>query len=74
MNVEVTVPEEHVGDVIGGLNTRRGRVEDISDRGDRKVVTALVPLQRMFGYATELRSVTQGRGLYTMLFASYDHV
>ncbi len=72
MAVEVTVPEEAVGDIIAGVNTRRGRVEDIADKSGTKVVTALVPLQRMFGYSTELRNLTQGRGVYDMRFSHYD--
>ena len=72
MACEVNVPDEFLGDVIGSLNARRGRVDDIEDRGPRKIVRAHVPLQRMFGYSTELRSVTQGRGQYAMHFAHYD--
>ncbi|MFT7621051.1 MAG: elongation factor G [Myxococcota bacterium] len=72
MSVEITVPDENVGDVIGGVNTRRGRVDNIEDRGKTKVVTASVPLQRMFGYSTEIRNLTQGRGVYDMRFSHYD--
>ena len=72
MEVEVSVPEEFLGDAIGSLNTRRGRIEDVEARGERRVVTALVPLQRMFGYTTELRSFSQGRGVYSMQFKQYD--
>ena len=74
MDVEVTVAEESVGEIIGGINARRGRIENIVDRGDTKVVEARVALQRMFGYTTELRSVTQGRGAYSMVFNCYDRV
>ena len=72
MTVEITVPDENVGEIIGGINARGGRVEDIDDRGTRKTVEALVPLRAMFGYATELRSLTQGRGVYSMQFHAYD--
>ena len=72
MATEVNVPEEFMGEVIGSLNARRGRVDNIEDRGGRKIVTAHVPLQRMFGYSTELRSITQGRAQYAMHFAQYD--
>ncbi len=72
MTVEITVPDENVGEIIGGVNARGGRVEDIDDRGTRKTVEALVPLRSMFGYATELRSLTQGRGVYSMQFHAYD--
>jgi elongation factor G len=72
MAAEITVPDEHVGEIIGGVNSRRGRIEEIEDRGEVKVVSAMVPLQRMFGYATELRSLTQGRGVYAMRFSHYD--
>ena len=74
MKVEITVPDDHVGEVIGGINARRGRVDDIEDRGDRKVVSAVVPLQKMFGYSTELRSLSQGRGVYSMQFHAFDRV
>ncbi len=72
MHAEITVPDEALGEVISGVNSRRGRVEDIIDRGVTKVVEAMVPLQRMFGYTTELRSVSQGRGVYVMRFSHYD--
>jgi elongation factor G len=74
MSVEVTVPDDHVGEVIGGINARRGRVENILDRGDRKVVSAIVPLEKMFGYSTELRSISQGRGVFSMQFHAYDRI
>jgi len=72
MEVEITVPDEHVGEIIGGVNSRRGRIEDIADRQGVKVIAAMVPLQQMFGYSTELRSLTQGRGVYSMRFSHYD--
>ncbi|GIU91309.1 MAG: elongation factor G [Acidimicrobiia bacterium] len=72
--VEVVTPEEYLGEVIGDLNARRGEVEGISQRGNAHVVRALVPLAEMFGYATDLRSKTQGRATYTMLFHSYRDV
>ena len=72
MAVEVVVPEEYMGDVIGNLSSRRGRVQGMEPRGGAQVVRAEVPLKEMFGYATELRSMTQGRASYTMQFAHYD--
>lgn len=74
MKVEVTVPEEYMGDVIGDLNSRRGRIEGMDDRAGAKVVRAHVPLSDMFGYSTTLRSKTQGRGVYAMEFDHYDFV
>ena len=74
MKVEVTVPEEYMGDVMGDLNSKRGRIQQMSDRGSVKVIDALVPLAEMFGYATNLRSMTQGRGNYTMEFDHYEEV
>ena len=74
MEVEVVVPEEYMGDVIGDLNARRGKVTGILPRKDAQVVEALVPLAEMFGYATRLRSLTQGRAIYTMQFHHYDLV
>jgi len=74
MKVEATVPEEYMGDVMGDLNSKRGRIQQMSDRGNAKVVDALVPLAEMFGYATNLRSMTQGRGNYTMEFDHYEEV
>jgi elongation factor G len=72
--VEVVVPEEFMGDVIGDLNRRRGRVHGMEARGNAQVVTGSVPLSEMFGYATDLRSNTQGRATYTMVFESYEEV
>jgi elongation factor G len=74
MKVEVITPEDFMGDVIGDLNSRRGRVEQMSDRAEVKVVDAFVPLATMFGYATELRSMTQGRASYVMEFDHYAEV
>ncbi|MCL0043538.1 elongation factor G [Peptococcaceae bacterium] len=74
MKVEVIVPEEYMGDVMGDINSRRGRIESMDQRGNSRVVTAYVPLAEMFGYATDLRSRTQGRGQYTMQFARYEEV
>jgi elongation factor G len=74
MNVEVVVPEEYMGDVIGDLNARRGKIRGMEDRAGAKVVLAYVPLAAMFGYATDLRSRTQGRATFTMQFAFYDDV
>ena len=74
MNVEVVVPNEYMGDVMGDLNGRRGRIRGMEDRAGAKVVLAQVPLAEMFGYATDLRSRTQGRATFTMQFAFYDDV
>ena len=74
MRVEVTMPEEYMGDVIGDLNSRRGRVEGMEDIGGGKMVKAFVPLAEMFGYSTDLRSKTQGRGNYSMFFDKYEPV
>ena len=74
MAVEVVTPEEYMGDVIGDLSSRRGKVEGMEQRGTSQVVRALVPLADMFGYATDLRSRTQGRATYTMQFSAYHQV
>jgi elongation factor G len=74
MAVEVVVPEEFMGDVMGNLSSRRGQIQGMEDRAGAKVVTAKVPLKEMFGYATDLRSMTQGRANYTMQFSHYDPV
>jgi len=74
MRVEVTVPDEYMGDVIGDLNSRRGRIEATDDINGSKMITAYVPLAEMFGYATALRSRTQGRGAYSMFFHAYEQV
>jgi elongation factor G len=74
MAVEVVTPEEYLGDVLGDLNARRGKIEGMNPRKDAQVVNAMVPLSEMFGYATILRSMTQGRALYTMQFSHYEQV
>jgi len=74
MRVEVVTPEEFLGDVMGDLNARRGRIEGMERRGNTQVVRARVPLAEMFGYATDLRSMTQGRASYTMFFSHYEPV
>ncbi len=74
MKVETTVPEEYMGDVIGDINSRRGRIEGITAQSGAQVVKAYVPLAEMFGYATDLRSMTQGRGVYTMQISHYEEV
>jgi elongation factor G len=72
MDVEVVVPEEYMGDVMADLNSRRGKVGGMFRRSDAQVIAARVPLAEMFGYATTLRSLTQGRAVYTMQFARYE--
>ena len=74
MKVEVTMPEEYMGDVIGDINSRRGRIEGMEDIGGGKMVKGFVPLAEMFGYSTDLRSRTQGRGNYSMFFEKYEQV
>ena len=74
MKVEVTMPEEYMGDVIGDINSRRGRIEGMDDIGGGKMIKAYVPLAEMFGYSTDLRSKTQGRGNYSMFFEKYEQV
>ena len=74
MRVEVTIPEEYMGDVIGDINSRRGRIEGMDDIASGKMVRAFVPLSEMFGYSTDLRSRTQGRGNYSMFFEKYEPV
>ena len=74
MKVEVTMPEEYMGDVIGDINSRRGRIEGMDDIGGGKMVRGFVPLSEMFGYSTDLRSKTQGRGNYSMFFEKYEPV
>jgi elongation factor G len=74
MKVEVTMPEEYMGDVIGDINSRRGRIEGMDDLGGGKIVRGYVPLAEMFGYSTDLRSRTQGRGNYSMFFEKYEQV
>jgi elongation factor G len=74
MKVEVVTPEEYMGDVIGDLNSRRGQISSMDDRGNAKVIAAMVPLSNMFGYINNLRSMSQGRAQYTMVFDHYDPV
>ena len=74
MKVEVVTPEEYMGDIIGDLNSRRGQISNMEDRGNAKVVSALVPLASMFGYINTLRSMSQGRAQYTMTFDHYSPV
>ncbi|MDA8339954.1 MAG: elongation factor G [Nitrospiraceae bacterium] len=74
MSVEVVTPEEYMGDVIGDLNSRRGKIQSMEKRGSAQIIKAMVPLSEMFGYATDLRSKTQGRATYTMQFSHYEDV
>jgi elongation factor G len=72
MEVEVVTPEEYMGDVMGDLNSRRGKITGMTPRKDAQVIRSLVPLSEMFGYSTVLRSMTQGRAIYTMELSHYD--
>src|SRR4030095_5799854 len=74
MDVEVVTPEEYMGAIVGDLNSRRGRIASMEARGSSQVIRATVPLGQMFGYATEMRSMTQGRATYTMQFSRYEEV
>ncbi|UQN05166.1 elongation factor G [Deinococcus sp. QL22] len=74
MRVEVTVPDDYMGDIIGDLNSRRGQIQGMEARGNAQIVRAFVPLSEMFGYATDMRSMTQGRASYSMFFAHYSQV
>ena len=74
MKVEVTVPEEYMGDVIGDINSRRGRMEGMEARNGNQIIRGFIPLSEMFGYATDLRSKTQGRGTYSMEPSHYEEV
>ena len=74
MKVEVVTPEEYMGDIIGDLNSRRGQVSSMEDRGNAKVITALVPLANMFGYINPLRSMSSGRAQFSMVFDRYEAV
>ena len=74
MKVDVTVPEEYMGDVIGDINSRRGKIEGMEARSNAQLIHAYVPLAEMFGYATDLRSKTQGRGIYGMEMHHYEAV
>jgi elongation factor G len=72
MDVEVITPEDYMGDVMGDLSSRRGKIEGMTARSDAQVIKAAVPLSEMFGYATVLRSMSQGRAIYSMQFARYE--
>jgi elongation factor G len=74
MKVDVTVPEEYMGDVMGDINKRRGKIEGMEDQNNAKIIHSYVPLAEMFGYATDLRSKTQGRGIYSMEVHHYEPV
>jgi elongation factor G len=74
MAVEVVTPEEYMGDVIGNINSRRGQIEGMEPRGNSQVIRARVPLSEMFGYATDVRTMSQGRATYTMQFENYQEV
>ena len=74
MRVEVVVPEDYMGDVIGDINSRRGKIEGMEPRNNMQVIRGFVPLDQMFGYATDLRSKTQGRGTYVMQFSHYEEL
>jgi elongation factor G len=74
MKVEVVTPEDYMGDIIGDLNSRRGQVTGMDQRGNARVITAMVPLASMFGYVNTLRSMSQGRAQYTMFFDKYGDV
>jgi elongation factor G len=74
MNVEVVVPEAYMGDVLGDLSARRGKIGGMTQRGEAQVIAATVPLSEMFGYSTKLRSMSQGRAVYSMEFAHYEEV
>ncbi len=74
MRVEVVVPEKFMGDITGNLNSKRGQIDGIEDRGMNKAIEAKVPLAEMFGYVTQLRSLTEGRGTATMEFHHYEPV
>src|SRR5439155_2333435 len=74
MSVEIVVPDEYMGPVVGDINSRRGRIEGLELRGTTQIIKAMVPLSDMFGYATDIRSRTQGRGSFTMHFGKYEEV
>ncbi|MFQ6614220.1 MAG: elongation factor G, partial [Fidelibacterota bacterium] len=74
MNVEIVTPEEYLGDVMGDINSRRGKVVTMGQRRDAQVISATVPLSQMFGYATDLRSITQGRAVFHMEFSHHQQV
>jgi elongation factor G len=72
MSVEISVPQEYMGDVMGDISARRGRIEGTEEQGGARIIRGFVPLGEMFSYATDLRSKTQGRGVYVMQFAQYE--
>ena len=74
MKVEVITPDEYMGDIMGDLSSRRGKIEGMTQRADAQVIRAMVPLSEMFGYATSMRSMTQGRALYNMETSHYEEV
>jgi len=74
MKVEISTPEEYMGDVLGDVNAKRGQINEMSDRGMAKIISAFVPLSEMFGYSTALRSNSQGRATYAMEFSHYSPV
>jgi elongation factor G len=74
MSVEVVTPSDYMGDVIGDLSSRRGKIQGMDQRGEAQVINAMVPLSEMFGYSTNLRSMSQGRAVYSMQFAHYEEV
>jgi elongation factor G len=74
MRVEIETPEDYMGDVIGDSNKRRGQIQSMDDRAGVKLVVALIPLSEMFGYSTDLRSMSQGRATYSMIFDNYSEV
>jgi elongation factor G len=74
MKVEVVTPSDYMGDVIGDLSSRRGKIQGMDQRGEGQVINAQVPLSEMFGYSTNLRSMSQGRAVYSMEFAHYEEV
>ncbi len=71
MSLEVVSPDEYLGDIVGDINARRGKIEEMEMRGSSRVIKAFVPLEEMFGYATALRTLTQGRGVFSMEFFQY---
>jgi elongation factor G len=72
MEVNIVVPEEFIGEIIGDINSRGGKIEEIASKGKVKTIKSLIPLKRMFGYSTDLRSASQGRGTFSMQFSHYD--
>ncbi|MDO9065756.1 MAG: elongation factor G, partial [Chloroflexota bacterium] len=74
MKVEVVVPEDFMGDVLGNISSRRGHIEGLESRGNTQIIRSFAPLAQMFGYATDLRSMTQGRGTYSMEFSHYEQI